>query len=99
MVLHVHTSRGGADDTFCMIAKIMYVTVVSGSDGAKVGVYTRCGTVSFCLAFLFLHRENEGMGALGTELSSEALTLRVFRVSKNRETMRDNSHRPPSDSI
>ena len=25
------------------------------------------------------------MGALGTELSSEALTLRVFRVSKNRE--------------
>ena len=24
-------------------------------------------------------------GALGTELSSEALTLRVFRVSKNRE--------------
>ena len=49
--------------------------------------------------FLFLHRENEGMGALGTELSSEALTLRVFRVSKNRETMRETILTGPHASV
>ena len=39
------------------------------------------------------------MGALGTELSSEALTLRVFRVSKNRETMRETILTGPHASV
>ena len=61
--------------------------VFLGSDGANVGVYTRRGTFSSCLTFFLFFRENEAQGALGTELSSEALTLRCSRVPPNRETV------------